>query len=409
MERQYKTVDSKIEVVADRKMSFTISTGSVDRDGDTIDPKGWQLDNYRKNPQVLFGHDYHSLPVGKAIEVKSTDKALHATVEFPPKGVYPFADQVYDMLKGGFLNATSVGFQALEHEPATDRKGYNIRKQELLEFSIVPIPSNPEALVSQRGITSDQATSWKKELLAWAAKDQSKALLRVKKALPSFEISNQANWDLLEKDFEVESETGDLSDARLIKLLSLHGFEKDALQIKSGGGPGCLSEDHTQADAQREFMRMTHGAIMDGYANAHYAEMLCDMMRTSGGEELKAISGHHKNMIEDTRSAVSRTKGHLKTASDHYIRHGKSLGLDLSKDLAPTKEAIEAIQKCIKCDQETKQTDSDLWFELEESKMADDEYDIPEDKLMEVIGSAISAEVGTAVKDAINKRLGRLD
>ena len=35
-------------------MRFVISTGAVDRDGDTIDPKGWDLTAYRRNPTVLL-------------------------------------------------------------------------------------------------------------------------------------------------------------------------------------------------------------------------------------------------------------------------------------------------------------------------------------------------------------------
>ena len=80
-------------------MHFLISTDAVDRDNDTLDPKGWQLDSYKANPIVAFAHDYKSLPIAKCTSIAPTMRGLEATAEFPPKGVHAFADTVYDMLK----------------------------------------------------------------------------------------------------------------------------------------------------------------------------------------------------------------------------------------------------------------------------------------------------------------------
>src|SRR3954466_14713263 len=49
-----------------RTLSFTISSKSVDRMGDTIDPAGWDLNAYLKNPVVLWAHDSTMLPLAKA-------------------------------------------------------------------------------------------------------------------------------------------------------------------------------------------------------------------------------------------------------------------------------------------------------------------------------------------------------
>ena len=45
-------------------LEFVMSDGSVDRMGDIIDLDGWRLDNFRKNPVALFGHNA-SFPIGK--------------------------------------------------------------------------------------------------------------------------------------------------------------------------------------------------------------------------------------------------------------------------------------------------------------------------------------------------------
>jgi HK97 family phage prohead protease len=171
MEMQYKTFTTEIKSpsTGSRTISFIISTDAVDRDGDSIDPKGWELDTYRKNPCVLWSHDYSQPPVAKATSIESTKNGLAATAEFPAKGVYPFADTVYELLKGGFLSASSVGFRPIDGAPAEGRKGVNYFKQELLEFSIVPVPANPEALV-QMSIDHPECKGLIKPLVDWSEK-----------------------------------------------------------------------------------------------------------------------------------------------------------------------------------------------------------------------------------------------
>lgn len=172
--RKQFVVDSSAKAVNEetRTATFVITTGAVDRDNDTISPKGWMLDSYLKNPSVLWAHDYSQLPVGKAIDMVATEKGLTSTVQFPPKGVHPFADTVFELVKGGFLNATSVGFRPTEFERNEERGGLDFTKQELLEYSIVPVPANHEALIVARskGIDTSLVEGWAKSVL-FPAKD----------------------------------------------------------------------------------------------------------------------------------------------------------------------------------------------------------------------------------------------
>lgn len=156
--RQAFDTEVKASEGESRSVQFTISTASVDRMGDTIDVKGWKLDNYRKNPVVLWGHDATSLPVAKANKVWIEDGKLKAETEFTPPGMARFNDAVFDMLKAGFLNATSVGFAPLKYAFTDDpqrRFGIDFMEQELLEFSVVSVPANPEALIDARSAGID--------------------------------------------------------------------------------------------------------------------------------------------------------------------------------------------------------------------------------------------------------------
>jgi HK97 family phage prohead protease len=102
-------------------------------------------------------HDNTMLPVGKASNVRIEDGALKARAEFTPAGLVKYNDIVFEMLKTGFLSATSVGFIPLKYNFVDDpqrRFGIDFLEQELLEFSIVTVPANAEALIEGRSAAS---------------------------------------------------------------------------------------------------------------------------------------------------------------------------------------------------------------------------------------------------------------
>lgn len=117
-----------------------ISTADQDRQGESVDQAGWDLTHYKKNPVVLWGHDYYSLPIGITESIEVKDNQLVATGRFAPAEANPFAQQVRRLYDLKIVRATSVGFIAKEVD------GNKITKAELLEFSFVPVPANPYAL-----------------------------------------------------------------------------------------------------------------------------------------------------------------------------------------------------------------------------------------------------------------------
>lgn len=125
-----------------------ISTNDVDRSGEIVDQKGWDLTHYKNNPVVLWGHDYYSLPIGVCDELTvrtvGTKQELVAKGRFAPEAANPFAQQVRRLYDAGMMRTTSVGFIAHEME------GNTITKAELLEFSFVPVPANPMALSARQ-------------------------------------------------------------------------------------------------------------------------------------------------------------------------------------------------------------------------------------------------------------------
>jgi len=152
MDTVYKILENcEVKKVGERQYEFIASTADQDRDGEVIDVTGWDLKNFKKNPVIMFAHDYRTLPIGRATKIGIREGKLVNNVEFPPEGTYEFADIVERLVGAGFLKAESVGFMPKKWEDGdggekSPRRTYT--KQELLEISIVPVPSNPNALMN---------------------------------------------------------------------------------------------------------------------------------------------------------------------------------------------------------------------------------------------------------------------
>lgn len=118
------------------------STGSLDREGDILEPGGWKLDNFRTAPRLLWSHMAHELPIGKVSNIIVDALGnLVFDAELAEKE-NDFAKKVADLMRGGFLNTFSVGFIPLKQD------GQRFLENELLEISVVNVPANPEARIS---------------------------------------------------------------------------------------------------------------------------------------------------------------------------------------------------------------------------------------------------------------------
>lgn len=167
--KQYKVTVKQIGPESERTLRFVGSDETIDRDGDIVDVAGWDLDNYMKNPVVLWSHDGYSVPpIGKTVNLNKdlANKQLVFDIKFPTLEEMStntasasehakFVDTVYNMCKNGYLNAVSVGFQGVKFKTRDDddvldlpewQRGTHYMEQELYEISICSIPANPNAL-----------------------------------------------------------------------------------------------------------------------------------------------------------------------------------------------------------------------------------------------------------------------
>lgn len=152
----YKALDEKqSEAGFDFDEIFVISTRNKDRDGDVIE-QVWELANYNQEVKgersgpVLVNHDSMSLPAGKGYAWLEDGKLMSGVKFATDIDTYDIGKTVAELVKQNFLKNASVGFIPLEWEKLEDEDGdgwpsYRFLRNELLEWSVVNVPANPDA------------------------------------------------------------------------------------------------------------------------------------------------------------------------------------------------------------------------------------------------------------------------
>lgn len=131
---------------APKRYRFRASTaGKARGDKYLLSPGGWLLDNYRRYPVILAFHDYRSFPIGIATHLETDAEGLIDEVEFDDGD--PLGADAMRKLDRGIPIAQSVGFDVLEIARTAVFEGFiSSDTQELLEISMVGLPSDPGAL-----------------------------------------------------------------------------------------------------------------------------------------------------------------------------------------------------------------------------------------------------------------------
>jgi HK97 family phage prohead protease len=141
---------------------FRASTNDIDRHGTIVEPRGIDTANYSANPVFMWGHDAYGSGggppdlenvLGRVIDYRKDDSAFDIEVEWAE---HDRAVMARDLVRAGFLSAVSVGFIP-DPDSMTTRsiEGSEVpvyNRTELVEVSLVPVPSNPNAIALARSI-----------------------------------------------------------------------------------------------------------------------------------------------------------------------------------------------------------------------------------------------------------------
>lgn len=207
-----------------RTIPFVIAaeaTGKNHRNKFLYNWDNWNLSNFNSNPIVGYNHNVYGdnmciAPnpddvIGKAVAEMGTyqgKRAIIAKTTFEPAEINPMAEKVFQKVLWGSLRATSVGVNPIgktEIVKEVSAKGevtdqfLSFGGQDLLEFSIVNIPADANALRrSMKSHTIAALNFLQRSLPELSLSDMKK--MKVQELLDLFEGKQVANIAQIEEE-----------------------------------------------------------------------------------------------------------------------------------------------------------------------------------------------------------------
>lgn len=211
-----KTVKYAVEKATGKKLKegefeTVVSNSNEDRYYEKILVEGIDLKQIKKNPVVLWGHDYRGLPIGKITKIWVEDGNLMARIQLSIEK-YAFAAQIYELILDGVINAVSLGGQVKKWS-----EDYStIEQLELYEVSVVPVGAHRDALITERsfGVDAEKAKALRKSF----ADFETQATIDKLKSMPQDEIKShiaslKSLTSALESAYSGSAETEEDDDA----------------------------------------------------------------------------------------------------------------------------------------------------------------------------------------------------
>jgi hypothetical protein len=143
------------ERIANREVEFVISSESTDTFDTVFVAAGADFTRYNLNPIVAYGHRTGSenpdMILGTSV-IRQEGVLTIAVVRFEDKETNPTAEKIFKKIQAGTLRMASIGANISEYREGnfSDNENPNtiyFTRWELLEWSIVPLGSNRDALV----------------------------------------------------------------------------------------------------------------------------------------------------------------------------------------------------------------------------------------------------------------------
>jgi hypothetical protein len=135
----------------ERHVMCCISTSDFDRLGRKVEQTGINVQEYMRNPVVLWDHMTTLPPIGRTVTIQANGMdGTYAMLEYAPEIASPLAEQLWQLEKAGFLPAQSIGWTSDAKNILVNEKTQQLtfKRCDLLEWSKVTVPANPHAVNS---------------------------------------------------------------------------------------------------------------------------------------------------------------------------------------------------------------------------------------------------------------------
>ena len=318
------------------------STAEFDRAGDSISADAWTkggLNNFEKNPIILFNHDY-SRPIGRAKKVTATNDGLHLEAKISKS-----AGDVAELVKDGVLGAFSVGFRVKDADYVEETDGLKIKDAELFEVSVVSVPCNQSATFSlaksfdsmaeyeefkktftnsdgaqvQKEITMSEETQQPVDLEAFAKKVAEETAAKIAMKQAEQKAADEAVQKEVEEKAAADAEAQAQQEEKVQSAIKV-GVESGAerlvkdVEAKLAEKDAKMDEVLKQHEADlKEKAEEIEKMVQDAEANAeddkkfeelvktkNNADMLVHATRKTIDESGDALNEDEKNQVEDS-------------------------------------------------------------------------------------------------------------
>ena len=154
-----------------REAEFVISTEAVDAHETVFKVSGWDLKRYEANPIVCYQHrsssDDPDMILGTST-VRIEDNKLIGIVRFESAEVNPLAEKVWQKIQAGTLRMASISANIKKGHWGDEKLGEDANviyfdDQELREWSIVALGSNPDAMKRSHDVMEEIRAKLEKE------------------------------------------------------------------------------------------------------------------------------------------------------------------------------------------------------------------------------------------------------
>lgn len=300
-----------------RIVRYVFSTPSVARDGHTI--QGWDVASFLTNPVFLWAHDADDLPIGKVVDLDAGPTGLRGGVQYATADENPFADTVYRLVQGGYLNATSVSWLPIQWSFSKDKSrpgGIDFKLAELLEISQVPVPAQPEALATARaaGIDTGPLYRWAEKVLDTGGmmlvpRDELEQLRREAK-MPTTHQRAAADWKCgAARDLPIDTESAWDGPAAAQSVFEHAGFDGDKPDL-AFVRQAFLAYDAANADEKGSYKepiaKVVDGKLVAVSAGIHAAASRLPQtsdLPEAVHQEAQAVIDAYEKRIEDEKGS----------------------------------------------------------------------------------------------------------
>lgn len=411
----------------ERAVISYITTNSVDRDKEIVRPAGAILTDYRKNPVVLFGHDYSSLPIGRNMWIKSDEKGLIAKTKYAD---HEEADKVYEYRKAGFPLAESIGFlptQAFHAKWTRDgmrwdekdlsklkRFGYEAEDLEgvravytkwiLLEYSDVAVPANPEAtqIAIGKGLIPGETTTESSKLkdMYNEVKDNNDKDCKQSES-QELEINIEDGDPCCKGAVEgVECECADCKAEREID--ASENVSEKVLELKTGG---YFRADGNRLEELIDLGRIP-GTLVDCVKDIPDIECKCQECKS-------ALEDLEISIDDDIDEAMSHA---VVSGIDSFVDGVKAL-VDIGVNPDEAVKALSKLQEPLVVIEEIEDVEDEDTFEFAEEKELEFDFDTEEvnQDIKEIVRNSflefkknIKKDTIKTAKDSIDRMKGKI-